>query len=457
MDISVLNNNKYESHINKTNEYSLFYYILLGIFWFTPFYPVLRRYIEINFVMNYAILGAWIDISIILLCCITIYRLMDFSHNKPKVNFGAADYFFMCLALWAFVSIISSDNLIQALYGYRNTYLFIWLYFSVMFGDISFKQFNMLKHILVISIAISALFGIILYLVGGVDLVVEYQIWAEGVPLEAAHLPRSGSTFLGCHQAAPAFILLAMIGLSDYLSTNSKKSLWLFILGLISVILTLTRGAMGSLLIGGFLLVLAYYRWKIFANIRALTFGGIALLILLPAMVYFPDLTTFYLTDREGDWIREEQAIRAVSESINFPFGHATGSAGGSILGAENLVTGSMTRKEDPYIKEYRDSIEINVSDNYHLKILYELGYPGIIFWGLGLICVIIRLLICFLQEDDPALKSFLGVAFGYSIAISIYCLSANQLEIYPTKIYFWSVIGLALMAHYSRCNQIKT
>ncbi len=434
------------------------YYILATVFIFIPFYIPLRILMQKNLMVNSIFIGAWQDIVIIMLSLIMWLKLLDITGNNKRIYFGIAEFCFFLLILWAGLLLLVSDNIFAAAYVFRYSYLFMLLYFALTVINFSLDQLQKLNGIIMLTLIISALFGIIMYLLGGKDLVLLYQVWLDGfVPGIQGGYPRMGFTFGGCHNAAPAFILLTIMGVTEFIILKNKRGLFVSSLGLLALLLTFTRGALLGLFIGISMIMLAYFGFKIVANLRVITLLLTGLLFFAGILLIFPEARLWFVSEQAEDWRRPYQALRAIDESIEYPFGHGVGTAGAGLINISHIMAGNSTGDELS-IEEAKDleDTETNVSDNYYLKILFELGYLGLFFWGVGLVSLIVRLIYLFKREKDAIMKYFFGVALGYCTAISIYSLSSNQLETFPTKIYFWIIPAITLACYYNRmlCEQ---
>jgi hypothetical protein len=423
------------------------YYVLLGLVAFTPFYPLARRLIENNTDNFGMIMGGWQDIVLGILILNGVIRVLKNKATTASIgNLQVGDFLFASLGIWALIGMLAQKDLFSALYGFRYTYLFIALYFAVLSARLDERQILILRHVIIATLLISALFGIMLVasdLIRGTRFVFDYQFYLTGkvdpIGATGGKLLRFGSTFVLSHGASPAYILLALFGLSQYYFEHKKTGWVIFLIGLLAVTTTMSRAGMGALLLSAAALLVFLVPGRVLFSRRSFPIFSILILSTLISFSFFSTLTQdYFLASNSGDSVRQNQLLMAVDSARDYPYGHGTGTAGTSLAIASRYLEGTF-------------SGDTNVSDSFYLKVLYELGYPGLIFWTLGTLFMIGSLWKYFYSQQNEKVKSFIGTSIGYLIAIEAYSLTSNQLEIWPTKVYFWLIPALAIL--YSRSN----
>ncbi|HEX2697009.1 MAG TPA: hypothetical protein VHM28_04825, partial [Anaerolineales bacterium] len=183
------------------------YYVLLGLVAFTPFYPLARRLIENNTDNFGMILGGWQDIVLGILILNGVIRVLKNKATTASIgNLQVGDFLFASLGIWALIGMLAQKDLFSALYGFRYTYLFIALYFAVLSARLDERQILILRHVIIATLLISALFGIMLVasdLIRGTRFVFDYQFYLTGkvdpIGATGGKLLRFGSTFVLSH------------------------------------------------------------------------------------------------------------------------------------------------------------------------------------------------------------------------------------------------------------------
>ncbi len=418
------------------------FYVLLGLVAFAPFYPVVRRLAEHSIEGSGMILGSWQDVLLGLLVIGAIVRILKNKRKQVFSGLGPGDIFLGALGLWAGAGLIGDGDWFSTLYGFRYTYMFVLLYFAVLLTPLKENQILAIQRVLRITLLASALFGIALVasdLLRGTRFAFDFQMYFGGkadlMRGTGGRLIRFGSTFILSHGAAPAYILLAILGLAAHYYSRDRRGSLVFLIALLAMATTMSRAAMGAMFVSGLVFLCFLTPHKSLFGVSSLPITAVLAVVLVGSVVFFKSLTLdYFLKTNSGDSIRQNQFLMALDASRDYPLGHGTGTAGSSVAIASKYLEGTFTD-------------DTNVSDSFHLKVLYELGYPGLTFWTCGLLLTIGSLWKRFRSTQDARASSLLAVAISYLIAISIYSLTSNQLEIWPTKIYFWLVPALATLA----------
>jgi hypothetical protein len=403
---------------------------------FTPLYPALRRIFDLyntDPTLGQWV-GAWQDVvllSIFLGSSIVVMRKQYLIHKLPA---GQVSFLMMMVLSVAFIFL--SPDLVLSLYGFRYTYMFIVLFIALSLIPFSTRDILIVKNLLVLTLTASAIFGIVLFVsdfVTGSRLIYTFTMTLTGVVSGLTAFDRTflrfGSTFMLSHAAAPAYSLLAFWGLAEITIEKRKRGWAFFSLGVVGVLITFARAGLISMAFG---LLYIFYETILKYRIKRTTLVILAILATAVAINFGLLGNNYFTSLNSGDEVRFGQLRETLDSIINYPVGHGTGTAGTSV----HIASRSFYQDENA---------DVNVSDGFYVRLLFEFGPLGVLLWGGGAILLFFHLAKSFNVTKSRALKSFFIVTNSFLLSNAFYNITSNQPEIWPTKIYLWLLLGIAI------------
>ena len=270
-------------------------------------------------------------------------------------------------------------TLAARVYGLRDWLLYLLPYFIGRLIPVSDRNAQrILKTILLIGV-VTSLYGIVEYFLLPIAFHVQlgvpryfgeflglvYPDYLFGLPpnywaeVAGRLLRRSVSTYLNGQGFAIPFLVIIPVAFSQYLTQRTRKSLFVFALCVIALLLTITRLTILVCFIQGLVVLLLFRRHKLL--VRILVSMIVLLLVVLAANTTFRTFffDTIFFRDTSSS-ARPAQWVQGLQTILEQPFGAGLGYAGqtGTRFG------GSGVGQEAGYF-----------------KITGDLGIPGLLFF----------------------------------------------------------------------------
>ena len=421
---------------------------------FAPFYEVTLGLVRTRTNFPERILTGWPDAIVWAIVIGSLIRL-KFT-RKQKTPLSQQPIFLILLfffVVWSMVAVIVSPSFLQGYLGFHWSYLWPMVAVILWLNPLPIRTVRWLIGILMAALLISVCIGLFQQVVLG-------QAWTSqfyaslgyglsGVPGltggsgltgVTGGILRMPSTMVGPWRSGPAYFILTMLGLSFALYDSTSTIRWRYfcymtvVLGIIGVLFTISRASWVALPIGGFIILLPL----ISRNIFKAFFIGLAILSLLIAMVltnrgFQYALDTIVNLGGPGDTMRFERAVDNATFIVNnYPFGVGAGTSGVFLEGQETATSFNTTLIES----------RKGENDNFYVKILWELGIPGVIL----LLSISFGAMVLFFRRvrwgANAWIRSLALACVAIFIGAHMMMITSNLLDWNPIKIYFWLFIG---------------
>lgn len=308
--------------------------------------------------------------------------------------------------------------------GFRIEYFYILLPIALWRCPLSARERDRLITLLMIIGALTAAYGLLQQVLGAGRLNALGYPYNTVIRFSGSHL-RSFSSFSQPFPFAYFLMLVILLGLSVAMAQPHRRRSFLFFCSLpllfAAIALTFVRGALLGIAAGAIYLVVRRYR-KVLWAVPIL----LVMLLYLPASFSASTFASKSLGERGTGWLAN------VSTVVQHPLGHGLGTSGAA---AQKLATGTPTAPAATPSHPYQP-------DNYYYNVLYELGVPGLWFFVLVLVGMIV--------EGDrnatpgaPRGSPFaLGVT-AFFVAAAGASFVSTFFEIFPMDVFFWMLVGV--------------
>lgn len=404
---------------------------------FGPFYPVLRVELISYFGLPSPVLGAWVDLISIALGFLMI------SHLRRRETRPIVEY-----AVWAVVvaggfSIFFGSDLLQIGYGLRQTYFPIVFFFVGLRFGLVWTHTERLWKMLVTVLAVSALSGIVLTL-----LIPEY--WVSLYLSEAGNsrdwglgaISREGGLRMtGAIMDPVIFGTLcswgSILSLSAYFVARKRKNLLglAFVVCLLGVIMSLSRGAwfgtvIGLLILLGFNLNWITSRRFIFFVVSFALIAAMATNFQNTEIIFDVVSRTVDKTVSEGNAQRDDQFNGVINNLPSRLLGNGLGNVGhvGERFSADGKTS---------------DGYE-HITDSWYMKLLAEGGIPLFLAFLAYLFASFFTLARALIGCRDPQRRALLSALLGIQLMVIVQAAVSNIWDLYYLSQLLWLFGGLA-------------
>lgn len=347
------------------------------------------------------------------------------------------------------VSALLSDDLLAMLYGIRRTYWpMIFFVAGVSIGE-DWVRIRQLWRLLVAILTALALSGIVLtYFVPDywTSLYLSQAGNSRDWGLDA--IAREGGLRMTGAILDPVVFGITcgwglVLSFSAYcVACNFKHCLlygFAFVVCLIGVAFSLSRGAWLGSLLSVFVCLLFNPKWMLLKRLvlpffMAAYCGLIANILLAGADLgqgYEIFSRTIEKTVSEGNWQRQAQFDGVLNNLVERPLGNGLGMAGH--VGA-GLSFNGITEDGYPHI-----------TDGWYLKLLAEGGIPLFVAFIAYLIIAIIAIAKAVSLAQGPQLKAFLSAMLGIQIGLIAQAAASNIWDLYYLSQISWLLGGISI------------
>ncbi|MCL4562614.1 MAG: O-antigen ligase family protein [Chloroflexi bacterium] len=414
---------------------SIWLYILL--FSYYPFHPTIYALITKSFPsIPSPLVSVWQDILILLIFLFALYSIISKSPGRISI----VDIFVFAWILISIPSAIISGNIIVIVYGFRLTYLPVLLYFGIRF--LPFRDFTGYKPIINTIINISLvviILGIVIYFIIPFNIIAKWYQINDFTIGYYQNIRRMDSIFWSPVVFGSLMSMNAILSFSLLLSEKRKnilgsKYIWLTILFTFGCLMSLSRGAWGSELIGIIIIALL----NISRKLGIATIAGISLVIItIVLLVYSGSSNPFirhiestFSTTQYGTGQIPRAAAReaALNNIMQNPFGVGLGQAG---YVASWFSETQQTRGGE--------------ADNWYLKLVEESGIVGAIVFLVLMISFIIYTLIGYINIPFGGQKYIILASLAIIIGVLFQCYGSNVWDFYMLNSIYWTLMGLSM------------
>lgn len=316
----------------------------------------------------------------------------------------------------------------SALIGFKITFFFLLIPLILWRCPFNAQERDQMVTMLMVSSFVVAMVGIAQQMVGADFLVSLGYEWNTAIRTTRGLL-RSIGTF---EQPFPFafFVMTALavsipVALDDLSRTRNRLYLLAAPLVVLGMATAIVRGAFIGL--GAALLITAIYRYRVLVHLLAPLFIVMILLSGQIGSALFSSSSLFERTDRWED---------VFSRAVENPFGAgltASGAAQSATLEAPIKVAETFSLSSQ---------VPIVQPDNYYLKVLVDLGLPGM--W-LVILMVVFALTYAWrimrtANEENRALAAGICAAMG---AAATAALVSTYWEIFPAELLYWMLLGV--------------
>lgn len=339
--------------------------------------------------------------------------------------------------LWAFplaglatIALVSAAFVapLQAAVGLKIMFTAVLVAVVVWWCPLDDRERDQLVTILAVVAAIVAAIGLAQQVVGHARLYELGYAYNSTIRFSGGFL-RSFSTF---NQPFPyAFFLMvtalvtAAVALDEPLRTRNALILLAMPLYVAGLAVSFVRAAWIGLAAG--FVYLAFARHRTLLRAAPLVVAALAIAFVLGAGGFFASESLQARFDR---W----QGLPTVTAAA--PFGQGVGSAGAAAARVESLGGGDPTFDTE----RVRATQVVYQPDNHYLKVLFELGIPGLVAFGALLLGVAAS---ARSMESHPRLGAFAAGTTAVVVAASVASLASTFFEIFPADYLFWLVAGV--------------
>lgn len=396
----------------------------IAAFIFAAFFPTVRAFIfgdaagSTFLSIGFSILADLIFASIASYCLYSLFA----KKQLDKIDLIFLGY----IAFSVIYGSILSHHKMAIIYGFRMTYLPMFMYFVGRNATMNEVGADLLKKMMLLVSAI-AVVGLLLYFpfhnvyLYIISLNHDYEF-------EHQLVPRMTSLFYTPLVFSSVVAFASLYYLILYRKTNSKMDLLLFILNGVCLILSISRGAILAfiIMIPVFLFLLKGFKKIILPLITVLTIATLCINAISPkkdAFFLFGFIMKSSVNTMEmGDHIkRVDFWTTSVTDFKSHPMGFGLGKSG---------------HVANRLFKDTDVPAAIYANDGWYLKLLLETGIPGFLFFVL-LMFFIINSVLQIQNSYDKAFFLCLLLIIGFQSIVS------NVPDFTFASFFLWLLIGL--------------
>lgn len=353
--------------------------------------------------------------------------------KKKKTEIKILDWLLLAFVLSNTIigSLISQDLMLSA-YGIRLTYFPILFYFVFRFLDA--KSLLGSVQLIFIWFVVLALIGIVLYFAFYDSMIAMMQITNPVLP--EYFVVRMSSVFWT--PVVFSTFMMVSIFYFFYRFMVSQNWIWLAIIAVVSfcTIMSMSRGAMVSTVVGLLLLTILYHKIRVvypWITIAAAFFFTTIIIASPEEVLSWIFQSTAETVGMKEGVTRVDLWMNAIDNFREHPFGMGLGKAG---------------HVAARFFDSNTSGADVFSTDGWFLKTLNETGVWGLfsylLFAGTFLVIVVRQL---FRHPQRPVLVFMLTLF----LTVNLQNMVSNVLDFYLFSFVYWGIIGLAANLIYNR------
>lgn len=374
-----------------------------------------------------------------------------FYNNFKKLFFKIFNKYFYTaffVLIFSFITILWSVNPHLSFYGslerqagwLNEFYLFLFFIVLTLNLVIAKNKSNKIKNLLITSVLSSFVvsFYAVCQFLGW-----DFVVWDEPVKETGRAISTLGQpNFLGS-------FLLMTIPFSLCLAIGSKRLylkivyIFFFIIQLLAIIFSGSRGAWVGLIVASFLILILFY----YKKSKSLFFGGIAIIVIALLFLIFSNNFISHRFKESFNFSSGSTSVRSYiwSASLNVLDERDWG------YGLENQKDALWRYYQINWAVDSKVNVVFDRAHNLALDIVLSIGLIGLFFY-LWFYYFVFRLAINNIREDKNIIIS---LAVFWSLVAYLVSLFFN-FSVVATSLYFWMIISLLVALNFVSTPYVK-
>jgi O-antigen ligase len=382
-----------------------------------------REIVNMNTLPVGALPGPVLYLSDIPFLILMVYWLFEIIHKNRKVYFPKSNWMALAFVAWAGLSVLKAPLFSYALFDFLRLIKLYLIYLYIANNILSKTELKTLVSFFLLGVIfqgficlyqfvsqdVSHIFGNVFgqqdfYSQEGVK---KYQSFFSVFGSWGSSLKRASGTVGPINAQAQFFVFLLPLALLLWLTAkrfrNQAFNLFVFVIGLLGLIVTFSRGGLIGLIAGVSAALLFSWIMRLISNRKFLVILFICLFL---STIFIPKLFQYISTRPEAAIAR----LHFMKVAVNIIKDHP-------IIGVglnNNLIAVS---EYDP--NTYFMQLPTH---NYYLLIATETGIPGLVFF-FGFLSLSCAMTLKAARSDDLYIASVSIAIFGAFIAVSLHLL----------------------------------